>query len=108
MVNWSPPPGKGMMEAAIPARVWAIHPASRFVFSSQVEGGLKNGTTCVVAARVMLLPLTAAAKAVLFRPLKMATAYDALPNATLDQCRALARDKLKEAAGAVASAIVKT
>jgi len=99
---------KAVMESAIPARVWAIHPASRFVFSSQVEGGLKNGTTCVVAARVMLLPLTAAAKAVLFRPLKMATAYDALPNATLEQCRALARDKLKEAAGAVVSAIVKT
>lgn len=99
---------KAVMEAAIPARVWSIHPASRFVFSSQVEGGLVAGTTCVVAARVMLLPLTAAAKAVLFRPLKMATAYDSVPNASIEQCRALAREKLKEATGAVVSAIVKT
>ena len=53
------------------------------------------------------MPLTAAAKAVLFRPQKMATAFDAVPNSSTDACKALARDKLKEATAAVASGIVK-
>ncbi len=98
---------KAVMDEALPAKVWKIHPASRYAFVSQVEGGMK-GTTCVVAARVMLVPLTATAKAVLFRPLATATAYDALPNSSTDACKALAKDKLKEATGAVASTIVKT
>jgi hypothetical protein len=55
----------------------------------------------------MLLPLTAAVRAVLFRPQATATAYDALPNASAEQCQALARDKLKEATGAVVSGLVK-
>ena len=98
---------KAVMGDALPAKVWKIHPASRYAFVSQVEGGMK-GTTCVVAARVMLVPLTAAAKAVLFRPMETATAYDALPNSSTDACKALAKDKLKEATSAVASSIVKS
>jgi hypothetical protein len=61
----------------------------------------------VVAARVILMPLTGAAKAVLFRPQKTATAFDAVPGANLDRCRDVARAKLKEATVAVVSAIVK-
>lgn len=98
---------KAVMGEALPAKVWKIHPASRYAFVSQVEGGMK-GSTCVVAARVMLVPLTATAKAVLFRPLETATAFDALPNSSTDACQALAKDKLKEATGAVASSIVKS
>ena len=97
-----------VMNENIPERVWKIYPARSFVFVSQVEGGITPAGTCVVAARVMLLPLTGATKAVLFRPKKTATAYDALPNAGLEPCRALARDKLKEATLAVVSAIVKS
>ncbi|HSM21295.1 MAG TPA: hypothetical protein VK876_03685 [Rubrivivax sp.] len=97
-----------VMNENIPDRVWKIHPASRYIFTSQVEGGVTPAGTCVVAARVMLMPLTAAAKAVLFRPQETATAYDALPNADMDQCRELARTKLKEATVAVVSAIVKS
>jgi len=98
---------KTVMGDALPAKVWKIHPANRYAFVSQVEGGMK-GSTCVVAARVMLVPLTATAKAVLFRPLEMATAFDALPNSSTEACKTLAKDKLKEAAGAVASSIVKS
>ena len=98
---------RAVMGENIPAKVWKIYPASKYAFVSQVEGGMK-GTTCVVAARVMLVPLTATAKAVLFRPQKMATAFDALPNSSTDACRALAKDKLKEATGGVVSALVKT
>ena len=66
-----------------------------------------KGSTCIVSARVMLVPLTAAAKAVLFRPQKMATAFDAAPNSSTEACKAMAREKLKEATSAVASGIVK-
>lgn len=97
---------KAVMAENLPASVFKIHPGSRYAFVSQVEGGMK-GSTCVVSARVMLVPLTAAAKAVLFRPQKMATAFDAVPNSSTEACKLLAREKLKEATGAVASGIVK-
>jgi hypothetical protein len=96
-----------VMNENIPERVWKIHPASRYIFTSQVEGGITPSGTCVVAARVILMPLSGAAKAVLFRPQKTATAFDAVPGANLDQCRDVARAKLKEATVAVVSAIVK-
>ncbi len=96
-----------VMAEAIPAKVWKIYPANKYAFISQVEGGMK-GTTCVVAARVMLVPLTATAKAVLFRPQKMATAFDAAPGSSTEQCQALAREKLKESTSAVVSALVKS
>jgi hypothetical protein len=97
-----------VMDENIPDRVWKIYPARNFLFASQVEGGMTPAGTCVIAARVMLLPLTGPTKAVLFRPQKTATAFDAVPNASIEQCRALARDKLKEATSAVVSALVKT
>ena len=98
-----------VMKESIPAKVWKIYPASKYVFLSQVEGGVNAAGLCVVAARVMVLPLTATVRAPLFRPLpKMtATAYDAIPGASADKCKALAKDKLKEATGAVVSNIVK-
>lgn len=100
---------KAVMAENIPAKVWKIHPASRFAFLSQVEGGVNAAGTCVVAARVMVLPLTATVNAPLFRPLPKltATAYDAITGGTAEKCKALARDKLKEATQAVVSNIVK-
>ena len=100
---------KAVMQEGVPAKVWKIYPASKYLFLSQVEGGVNAAGMCVVAARVMVLPLSATVRAPLFRPLpKMtATAYDAMPGATADKCRALAKDKLKEATGAVVSNIVK-
>jgi hypothetical protein len=67
-----------------------------------------TGTTCVVSARVMLLPLTATAKAPCCSarrrpppPLTPSPSFDrAVPGS-------LARDKLKEATAAVVSALVK-
>jgi hypothetical protein len=96
-----------VMGENLPAKVWKLFPASKYAFISQVEGGMK-GTTCVVSARVMLVPLTPTAKAVLFRPQKMATAFDAAANSSTDACKVLARDKLKEATLAVVSSLVKT
>ena len=44
----------------------------------------------------------------LFRPEKTATAFDAVAKASDEQCKALAKDKLKEATMAVVSDLVKT
>ena len=99
---------KAVMAEAIPDKVWKIYPASKYVFLSQVEGGMNASKTCVIAARVIVLPLTATAKAVLFRPQETATAFDAKANSSTDECKALAKEKLKEATIAVVSAIVKS
>lgn len=98
---------KALMAENIPAKVWKLYPARKYTFLSQVEGGLTANKTCVISARVMLLPLTATVGAVLMRPQKTATAFDAQPDSSTEQCRSLARDKLKEATGAVVSALVK-
>lgn len=99
-----------IMKAAIPAKVMKIHPASKYAFLSQVEGGVNASGNCVVTARVMVLPLTGTVRAPLFRPLPKltATAYDSIPGAKLEQCQALAKEKLKTATEAVVSTIVKT
>jgi hypothetical protein len=98
---------KAVMDENIPAKVWKINPASKYTFISQVEGGMK-GSTCVVTARVILTPLTPTAKAVLFRPQKTATAFDAVPNSSSDACKAVAKEKLKEATLSVVSSLVKS
>jgi hypothetical protein len=100
---------KAVLGENIPAKVWKIHSPRNYTFVSQVEGGLNAARTCVVTARVMVLPLTAAMKAPMFRPLPKltATAFDAAANSSTDQCKALAKDKLKEATLAVVSNIVK-
>lgn len=95
-----------VMDENIPEKAWKIVKGSQYVWVSQVEGGM-NGTTCVVTARVMVLPLTAALNAPLFRPKNTATTFDAAANSTIDACKALAKVKLKEATMAVASSVVK-
>jgi hypothetical protein len=99
---------KALVRDNIPARVWKLYPEGKWTFLSQVEGGLTREGICVVTARVVLLPRTGTVRAVLWRPEKAATTFDAKPGATAEQCKALARDKLKEATGAVVSALVKT
>lgn len=97
-----------VMNDIIPPRAWKIVKGSQFTWVSQVEGGM-NGTTCVVTARVMVLPLTTALNAPLFRPQpgKTATAFDAVANSSTDACKVLAKAKLEEATKAVVSTVVK-
>ena len=95
-----------VMDENIPEKAWKIIKGSQYVWQSQVEGGM-NGTTCVITARVMVLPLTATLNAPLFRPKNTATTFDAAVNSNLDACKALAKVKLKEATLAVASSVVK-
>lgn len=95
-----------IMMKAIPAAVWKLYPRSKWGFVSQVEGGFTSKEICVITARVILAPLTVT-KGVILRPEHSATAFDAMPGATREQCRQLARDKLREAAEVVVSSVVK-
>lgn len=98
---------KAVLGEEIPAKVWKVYPASKWAFVSQVEGGVTPSGTCVVTARVMMVPLTVTLKAVLLRPEKIATSFDAVAGSTSDQCRQLAKTKLVEATQGVVSSLVK-
>ena len=66
-----------MLAENLPAKVWKLYPASKYAFVSQVEGGMK-GTTCVVAARVMVLPLTATVRVLPTNKIQVVTADRAI------------------------------
>jgi hypothetical protein len=91
---------------AIPASVWKLYPPRKWGFFSQVSGGFTADKICVVTARVMLAPLTVT-NGIIMRPEERAMAFDAKPNATHDECKAIARAKLQEATEAVVSSLVK-
>jgi hypothetical protein len=99
---------KKVMADTVPAKLWKLYPANKWAMVSQVQGGLTGSNTCVVTARVMLLPLTPTVKAVMFRPEKTATAFDAAAGSNTEACKTVARDKLKEATTAVVSSLVKS
>jgi len=92
----------------IPARVIKLYPPNKFRFISEVGGGFTEAKTCVVSARVMLLPVVRMAvqgQKVIYAPIKTATAFDAVPNLSREQCQDLAHAKLKEAIQSVASTL---
>jgi hypothetical protein len=91
---------------AIPASVWKLYPPRKWGFFSQVSGGFTSDKICVVTARVMLAPLTVT-NGIIMRPAERAMAFDAKPNATQEECRAIAKAKLQEATEAVVSSLVK-
>lgn len=88
-------------------RLNRLYPVRRWGFLSQVEGGFTASKTCVVTARAMMLPLTATGRSLVFKPSKTATAFDAVPNATREQCNDLAKAKLKEAVQGVLSSLLQ-
>jgi hypothetical protein len=98
---------KGVLAEEIPAKVWKVYHAKQWAFVSQVEGGVTAAGTCVVTARVMMVPLTVTLKVPLFRPEKIATAFDTAPNSGDYQCKQLAKAKLVEATQSVVSSLVK-
>ena len=98
---------KAMWKKLLPAaRLAKPYPVKKWGFASEVEGGFSSSNTCVVTARAMLLPLRG--KLLQFKPHKTATTFDALPGATREQCRELARKKLEEAIQAVVAGLVAT
>ena len=91
-----------------PARVAKLYPTRKFRFVSEVTGGFTEAKTCVVTARAMLLPvvlLPVQGTKVVYAPIKSATAFDAVPSLSREQCQGLARAKLKEAIQSVAATL---
>ncbi|MES2991134.1 MAG: hypothetical protein V4844_06920 [Pseudomonadota bacterium] len=83
-----------------PARVTKLYPIRKYRFVSEVTGGFTDNKTCVVTARAMLLPvvlLPVQGRKVVYAPIKSATAFDAVPSLSREQCQGMARVKLKEA-----------
>ena len=89
----------------VPERLRKLYPPRKWGFASEVEGGFNGAKTCVVTARAMILPVSATGKHLMYVPAKMAGTYDALPGATLEQCKDLSRRKLREAIQAVVFAV---
>ncbi|WP_310387642.1 hypothetical protein [Roseateles sp.] len=81
-----------------------LYPAKKWGFLSQVEGGIDASKTCVITARTLMLPVRG--KQLLFKPAKSATTFGSQPNASLEQCKALATAKLDEAVQALGSALI--
>ena len=97
-----------LWDANLPARVKALYPVRKFRFVSEVGGGFNEAKLCVVSAHVMMLPvvrLPIQGLKAIYAPIKSATAYDAVPNLSREQCQALARSKLKDAIQSVAAAL---
>ena len=97
-----------LWEANLPARVKALYPVRKFRFVSEVGGGFNEAKLCVVSAHAMMLPvvrLPIQGLKAIYAPIKSATAYDAVPNLSREQCQALARSKLQDAIQSVAAAL---
>ena len=87
-----------------PLHLAKLYPPAKWGYLSQVEGGYNSAKICVVTARAALMRRTG--KTVEFKPEKMATAFDAVPNLPQDQCQALAKAKLEEAVAAVMTSLI--
>jgi hypothetical protein len=87
-------------------RIAKLYPVGKWGFISQVEGGFTPDKACVITARAMLVPRIVNSRLV-FKPEKSATTFGTVANATIEQCKALATDKLKEAITAVDSSLAK-
>jgi hypothetical protein len=86
-------------------RIRKLYPVSKWGFVSQVEGGFTVDKTCVVTARVMMVPRSTGGR-LLFKPTKSATTFAAQPGATVEQCRATASEKLQEAVYALLTSLI--
>ncbi len=93
------------LEGLPAARLARLYPPGKWGFVSQVEGGFTDARVCVVTARAMLVPRKG--KTLVFAPAQTATAFATLPSATQQQCRDIARIKLKEAIAAIVAPLLR-
>ena len=96
---------QAMWKDRLTTRLLKVYPAAKWGFLTEVEGGFDEAKMCVVTARAMILPRSG--KTLVFKPAKTATAFGAMAGASMDQCRALAKTKLGEAADGVVSALLR-
>ena len=88
----------------LPAKMFRLYPEKKWGFVSEVEGGFDDARVCVITARALMLPRSG--KSLIFRPAKTATTFGSQAGATSDQCKALAKAKLKEAVEDLSSALL--
>jgi len=79
----------------VPARLFKLYPPAQWGFATEVNGGFDEAHNCVVSARAMMLPRRG--KQLVFDPKKIAVTFATTPGSTPEQCKELARDKLREA-----------
>jgi len=87
------------------ARIRELYPVSKWGFVSQVQGGFTPDKICVVTARVMMVPRSRGGR-LDFKPTKSATTFTARPDATLEQCRSAASDKLTQAVQSLLTSLI--
>lgn len=99
---------RAVVDELMTERMARLYPPRSWGFATQVLGGFNPSGTCVVTARVMLLPRNnpRPTRSLLFKPERMAMAFDALPGATVESCRELAKKQLTEAMHAIESGLV--
>ena len=103
-----PATAEALWKENTPARVTKLYPMRKFRFVSEVSGGFTENKTCVVSARAMLLPVVlhpVQGTKVVYAPIKSASAFDAVPSLSREQCEELARARLKDAVQSVTSAL---
>jgi hypothetical protein len=96
---------KALWKENLPPQARKLYSPRKWGLGSVVEGGFNEAKTCVISARAMIAPLNTTRRALLFVPEKMAGTFDAIPNATLAQCKDLSRSKLRESIQAIGFAI---
>ncbi|HEY9238625.1 MAG TPA: hypothetical protein VIP10_07300 [Burkholderiaceae bacterium] len=102
------PTAEKIWRETTPARVAKLYPIRKFRFVSEITGGFTDNKTCVVTARAMLLPvvlLPVQGTKVVYAPIKSATAFDAVPSLSREQCQGVARAKLKEAVQSLSASL---
>lgn len=86
-----------------PNKIW---PEKKYGYLSEVNGGFDANKHCVVVARTMLVPLGPInKKTFVYDPKKTSVAFAAQAGATPEQCKALAKDKLREAVQSIVSSL---
>ncbi len=80
-------------------KVTKLYSPKKWTFLTEVDGGFDKDNSCVVTARVTLVPFGTGLyrKDVIYKPKKTVATFGVTTKATKDQCRDMATAKLKEA-----------
>jgi hypothetical protein len=99
---------RSLLDEIVSPKLTKLYPARNWGFVTQVQGGITQDNTCVVAASVLMLPRNRPhnSELLLFKPKETATTFASLPNASAAQCADLARNKLREAHRALLATLV--
>jgi hypothetical protein len=100
-----PATARSVLQERLPVGLKRLYPLRKWGFVSEVEGGFDDAKVCVITARTLLLPRTATG-ALIFKPERTATTFGSKPDATSDQCKALAKAKLVESAEALRFSLI--